>query len=322
MRSFRDGSGRLLRAAGFLAILLLLNVILSWLLRAYSIVDVDFHKIAQGDVQDLIVGSSHGLSGLDPDVLEEYTGSKTQNACLGGEFPIDSFYIIQEAERHQKLKRVIYELDPGYWVAGNHYNAVYQSFPRSALKVRYYLDRVLMSDFRMTLLPWYQYAHDYRSIPRIVQAKQSASYRRRDAEILRDTTYFCKDNGFMYINRIEGAAKDSSVPVLWEQDNVKEDSLRYFQKMRKYCQENGIELVVVTLPIPTETLKQYEEHFRGAYEYFKELLQDSGVVYYNLNYGAEKMRLSAPDFNDYDGHMYGDTAARVSKKLGELVAKE
>lgn len=321
MRSFK-GSRRLLRVAGFLAILLLLNAVLSWLLRAYSIMDVDFHRIAQGDVEDLIVGSSHGLSGLDPEVLEEYTGRKTQNACLGGEFLIDSFYIIQEAGRHQKLKRVIYELDPGYWVAGNYYNAVYQSFPRSALKARYYLDRVLMSDFRMTLLPWYQYAHDYRSIPRIVQAKQSASYRRRDAEILRDTTYFCKDNGFMYINRIEGAAKDSAVPVLWEQDKIKEENLRYFQRMLEYCRENGIELVMVTLPIPTETLQQYEEHFRGAYQYFRELAEDSGIVYYNFNYGLEKMCLSAENFNDYDGHMYGDTAARVSEKLGELVTEE
>lgn len=322
MRSFRGGARRLLRAAGFLAVLLLLNMALSWLLTAYSIMDVDFFRLAQGDVEDLIVGSSHGLSGLDPDMLEAYTGRKTQNACLGGEFLIDSFYIVKEAARRQDLKRVIYELDPGYWVAGNYYNAVYQSFPASYLKAQYYLDRVLAADFRMTLFPWYPHAHDYRNIPRIVHVKQSASYREKNADVLRDATYFCKDNGFMYINRIEGAAKDTAVPVLWEREQIQEDSLRYFRKMEQYCRENGIELLLVTLPVPAETLGRYGKHFRDAYDYFQELAKDSGLLYYNFNYGSQKMRLTVEDFNDYDGHMYGDTAARVSKKLGKLVAKK
>lgn len=63
----------------------------------------------------LIFGTSNGMSDLDPDYVLKGTGMTGQNMCVGGEYPVDIYYLTKLALEKQKPKTVIFELSPGYF---------------------------------------------------------------------------------------------------------------------------------------------------------------------------------------------------------------
>ena len=111
MRNFKKWMLPLLFVAVFVGI----NELLNYVLYPYTYTRADVHHLAASEYEDVLVGTSHGKCGLDPQVLEEVTGHKTINVCQGGEYPLDVYYLVREAARNKKVSRVIYELDSGYW---------------------------------------------------------------------------------------------------------------------------------------------------------------------------------------------------------------
>ena len=159
-------SRRALKAIIFLALVVVLNGLLDYLLYPYTYSRAEMYHMEKTDLNQIIVGTSHGKCGIDPAVLDEVLGTKTFNSCQGGEYPRDSYYLIREADRVHDLKQVIYELDPGYWVTGDGQNAQYISylreFPNSFLKLDYWKEKLLDGDFRSTFFPWYFYRNQDR----------------------------------------------------------------------------------------------------------------------------------------------------------------
>lgn len=139
----------------FIAVILCINEILVLALKPYTSFRNDMHKLETNQYDDLFVGTSHGKAGINPEIVDKITGEKSLNLCLGGEEVQDSYYIIKEACRVNKPKKIIYELDPGYWVStatlGPEYRTVYDEFPMSEVKAEYYLDKIWNVDFRTTL---------------------------------------------------------------------------------------------------------------------------------------------------------------------------
>ena len=52
------------------------------------------------------------------------------------------------------------------------------------------------------------------------------------------------------------------------------DDEEFFIKMADYCLKEGIELVVVSTPIPAETYEAGKEHFDSAYAHMAGLAED------------------------------------------------
>lgn len=98
----------------FIAVILCINEILVLALKPCTNFRNDMHKLETCQYDDLFVGTSHGKAGINPEVVDKITGEKSLNLCLGGEEVQDSYYIIKEACRVNKPKKIIYELDPGY----------------------------------------------------------------------------------------------------------------------------------------------------------------------------------------------------------------
>ena len=94
----------------------------------------------------------------------------------------------------------------------------------------------------------------------------------------------------------------------------------YFEKLKKLCEENNIELVVITTPIPQETMEKYQDNFEEANAYLRNIWQ-TGIPYYNYNYiDTESLDKSLNGFSDYEGHMYEDEAENSSAELGKMLA--
>lgn len=317
-------SKKVIVLAVFLCAVAACSALLDYLLYPYTYSRAEMYHMERTELDQLIVGTSHGKCGIDPAVLDEALGTVTFNSCQGGEYPIDSYYLIREADRVHQLKRVIYELDPGYWVTGDGENGQYISylreFPMSWVKLAYWKDKLLEGDFRSTFFPWYFYRNQVASIRKTMAAKQSQQYKEYSFQNFDSPGQTCEDNGF--IRRIP--VETEKVPVdpmnLWKTENVQERSLEWFEKIYAYCRERGIELVVVITPVPEETLALHADSYREAYDYLETYMEGRELTFLNYNRmeGGDFGRTLA-DFADQEGHMYGDNADRFTAQLaGDL----
>ncbi|MBS6196421.1 MAG: hypothetical protein KH828_12690 [Clostridiales bacterium] len=323
MRNFKKWIWILLFAACVIGA----NEILNYMLYPYTYTRANLHQMAVRDYQDLVVGSSHGKCGLDPVTLEAKTDHKTLNACQGGEYPIDAYYLVKEASRYRKLSRVIYEVDPGYWVTKPNETADYVTFyhemPWSLVKAEYFKDKMLECDFRTTLFPWYLYRKEIGRIGENVRQKQSDGYKNYSTEVFKTEVQEYREDGFIRRFPHPGDKGTEDVPVLWNPDELNKDAVEYFDKLAKFCKENGIELVTVMTPVPRETYEKYQTSYEEAAKYFQAVTEEKGIPFYDFLNGEEiGMSAGLERFADYEGHMYEETAVEFSGILGEELVKE
>lgn len=316
MHNFR----RIVKAGIFLLLVILINGGLDYALYPYTYSRAEMHHMEKREVNQLIVGTSHGKCGIDPAILDEILGTKTFNSCQGGEYPIDSYYLIKEANRVHDIKRVIYELDPGYWVTGDGQNAQYISyireFPISGLKFNYWKDKLLDGDFRSTFFPWYFYRNQVKNVGEIINRKRSDEYKNYSFAPFDSTAQTCRKDGFIKRNRIETEKAPVDPMNLWQDDNVNPTNVEWFERLYGYCKEKKIQLTVVVTPVPEETYALYPENYKRAYEYLGAYMKDKELLYLNYNLTeADDYSRSIDNFADQEGHMYGDAAEKFSRCL-------
>lgn len=85
------------------------------------------------------MGTSHGKMDIDPEVMQEVTGRSGHNLCVGGEYGIDAYYLIQLIKEKQNPKRIIYEVDRIFVSEKEEIiTCFYHEFPFSKAKVEYF----------------------------------------------------------------------------------------------------------------------------------------------------------------------------------------
>ena len=113
-----------------LAVCITLLVGLDMALYPCTFMRNDIHAVVNNQYDDIILGTSHGMTDIDPAVMEEITGRTGHNMCVGGEYVIDAYHIAKLIAEKQKPTRIIYEVDPEYLVSkkeeGNNYLLFYQ----------------------------------------------------------------------------------------------------------------------------------------------------------------------------------------------------
>lgn len=318
MRSFKKW------AAVFVIICIFVggNELLTYLLYPYTYTRADMHHMITQEYEDLIVGTSHGKCGLDPQALAAVTGRKTLNVCQGGQYPVDSYYLVREAARHRKLSRVIYELDPGYWVTVPNQSADYVTFfhemPWSRVKAEYLADKMLKGDFRNVVFPWYFYRKNVRNIGERVEQKRSRVYKEYITKPFQSEVQTFREDGFFARHRLETDKMEEDIPSLWQAPGPREDTMEAFDRLAEFCGKENIELVVVIMPIPGVTYEKYKEHYEAAESFLEKYMTDRNVDFHCY---YQKKSADIPDaleeFADYDGHMYEETAVGFSRIFGE-----
>lgn len=317
MRNFKS-----LFLISFLLVSVALNSALNYLLIPNNVMRMKMHNLETSSYEDLFLGTSHGLSAVDPAVVDEITGRQSSNLCVWSEYPRDSYYLLKNAMLFQKPTRVIYELDPTYWLNKDqdtyHSTKLYHYMSWSLVKVEYFFAKILSTDFRIALFPWFNYQLQWQASLENLALKQTDNYRNFGLETFDLPYEVLKENGFLYLK--DTKANKSKNMTLWDEAKLQPDALRYFQNIVTYCKENQIELIVFTAPVSQETLNLYPESFQEANRFFTTLMNHYGLRYYNFNYiELEGFNNSLAGFTDYDGHMLGETAMIFSKYLGEYL---
>ena len=93
--------------------------------------------------------------------------------------------------------------------------------------------------------------------------------------------------------------------------------------MVRFCKEEGIELEVITLPVPADTIANMPDSFRQSDAYFKALTKKYQVPFKNFNFDdGLNIDRSMEGYWDYDGHMYGEEAEKFSAELGKYLSEK
>ncbi len=319
MRSFKK---IILQVLGIVLILTAANLVMNYALVPYSYVRVMMHQIAVEEYDTIFLGTSHGLNGISPNVVEEHTGRNCMNLCMGGEYPRDAYYFLKQVCKKSVPKRVVYELDAGYWCTQEgqrgDFNRIYYEMPWSFVKLEYTAAKMLELDFRATLFPWFYYRGQMGKVKEIIACKQSEDYKKYGIAAFQSPAQGYRD-WFMQ-NTPVFQTKPEEKLELWTEENKNEDSFRYFEKLAGFCRDKDIELVVIVTPVPEKTLEKHQKKYQELDTYFSSYLEEQGVVFINYNLPERKIKnfdYSLEAFSDYEGHMNADQAAMFSVQLAE-----
>lgn len=324
----RTKKGKMLCIIIFLLICIILNGLLKWLFIPPNTVRTSLYQLREEPgYKYLFIGTSHGQFGIDPAVIEEETGKKSFNLCMADAYPDDMYYLMKEACRTQMPEKIIYEIDPSYWMLNQRLGSTaigfYKEFPMSFNKLAYFYEKVMEFDFRSTIFPWSYYKNLMPEIPEHIRIKSTRKFDTHDASLLNNVNTEFRNDGFAYRKRVEGEEKGTYNHVPWNEENLKEKALNYFARTDEFCEENDIELQLVILPVPQETVANTPEAFEAADAYFEQLAKDHELEYYNFNMEEDlPLDRSINGYWDYDGHMYGDQAGEFSKILGNYIQSE
>lgn len=196
----------------------------------------DVHAVVTQQFDDIIVGTSHGKMDIDPEVMQEVTGRSGHNLCVGGEYGIDAYYLTKLIKEKQNPKRIIYEVDPGYFVSekeeGNNYLLFYHEFPFSKTKVEYFWNSIAKCNFRTVLFPWYEYSLSYE-LPKVKDTftqKVTGDY---DVSHLKSDSQEYHESGFIERYPVDVTKLKKSEPKLYEEGKVNEENMEYLKKLAR-----------------------------------------------------------------------------------------
>ena len=79
---------KFLKTITVIAVCILILVMLDMALYPCTFMRNDIHAVVNNQYDDIILGTSHGMTDIDPAIMEEITGRSGHNMCVGGEYEI------------------------------------------------------------------------------------------------------------------------------------------------------------------------------------------------------------------------------------------
>ena len=311
---------RIFKAAAWIAVIaavvIVVNCVLDHILVPNQYARVKVHEIETETYQDLILGTSHGASAFDPSVMTEITGRTTYNAAMGGEYLRDSLYMLKDAVASGHApERVIYECDPTYFCIDNDMSEnesyLFSVVRPSLVKAEYYFDVMWAEDFRWSFFRWSYYLDYADRIGETVAEKASDDYKNYGVSCFAGETQALHEDGFNAI--FDDSPAGTTIPKTYTaEDELLDENLDELRELAGYCAAQGIELIVVTTPIPAETAAGSETFFNYANDEISALCAELGVSYLNYNFIESGLDRSIEAYSDLEGHMRESAAAAFS----------
>ena len=321
MRSFKGLCTGVCIAVAAVLVLLALDFVL----YPCTFMRNDIHRVATQTFDDVIMGTSHGKMNIDPETMEAVTGRTGHNLCVGGEYPIDTYYLTKlMIERGHAPSRIIYEISPDYMVRekeeGNNYLLFYHEFPLSRTKLSYFAASLPDCDFRTMLFPWYEYplSYELKRIPQTFGTRIRQDY---SADGMKTAAQEYHTSGFIERFAVDTTGLSTDGISIADVSQILPENMQWLAKLIELCEAEGIEFTAVTTPLPLPLLQAGSQQYMEIWEYFGSFFEERGITWVNFN-DAEHFNLfthEMPAFTDMDGHMNGDAARAFSAVLARTI---
>ena len=281
-----------------------------------------------GNIDTLFLGSSHCYRSVDPAAVDATLGTHSFNAGSSQQLPDGSYYMLKEAAAQNDLKTVYLEMFyTGYnesassnvplacYLLVDHMNAL------SPNRYEYLWEMGGLAAFADLLLPARHGIASPSGMPALWQAKLADGY---TTDSYRYVTY--EDSGEAYRGRgfvyTAGIPRDGFATLL----NIDPDAplsdfgWEYLNKITDFCQENGIQLVLFTAPLPSGYLYNTQN-----YQAYVDALQDFCIAHAGLEYWdfslyrlQRDLNLKIEDFSDAH-HLNGAGAEKFTAILCQTI---
>lgn len=263
-----------------------------------------FYSLERDTVDVLCLGSSHGYSSFQSNVLWDEFGITSYVMCSYRQTVASSYYLLKEALRYQKPKVVLFE---SYFVR---------------IKKKYAQDSFLRLTFDGTRLGpvKYEMIEDFLG-NRGLKDKLSyyipfIKYHSRWSD-LKDWDFNKKPylHGSI-LDNVTVPAEDPGIPE--EIDEIPETSEEYLEKIRELCLENGIQLIVYAAPYGVED--DYETYAQGqrVNNGLEAYLEERDVPFFYYQKTGEAGIDFSTDFRD-NTHMNFSGAQKITRHLGHYL---
>lgn len=306
-----------------LVILAVIIVFLDLALYPCTYTRNDVHTVSTQEKDVLIMGTSLGKMGIDPDSLLAGTGLTGHNLCAGGEYPADAYWLLRLTLEKQDPAMIIYETDPSYFMGqkevGNNYLLFWHEFPAGGTKAACFMDLLRDHDFRTLFFPYYEYALQ-TSLPRVKNTLYQKLTGNYDVSYLKGTIQEYHENGFIEKYPVAEEIFPAFTHVTFDAESIAPENIEYMDKLIALCREKDIPFIAVSMPLPEAAIAADPENYETAWDYFSDFMEERGIPYYNFNreFGVSYSH-RAGHFVDYEGHLNGDSAREFSGILGSIL---
>lgn len=295
----------------FVACGLLLFAKISNILRQKTGAQVDmihsFYSEPKDTVDVLCLGSSHGYSGVQTNIMWNEFGITSYVLCSPRQSVASSYYLLKEALNYQKPKVVLLE---SYYLRSSKLYV-------EEVTMRQAFDGVRMSELKQEMLE--DFIGDYSWKDKLSYYIPFIKYHSRWSIL--------KNEDFNSRPYLKGSIVDFDVypmenpGVPKKGKDMSETAKKYFELIEQLCNENGIQLVVFATPYGIAN--KYESYMNSQRTNvgLETYLAEKGIPFFFYQKMDEVGIDYATDFRDH-GHMNTYGAAKVTKHLGNFLREE
>lgn len=288
-----------------------------------------YEMYEQENIDVLFLGSSHAYRSIDTAVMDEKWGVNTFNAGTSSQQPILSYYLLKEAGRKNKLSKVYMEV---------YYDLMWDNPDYQSPTAAYIVSDYMAPSLNRFQLLWDTGGKDYlvhglvlgrRSWEKLFEpAYLKENLLKKCGEEYRSYAYVKADNeeyagkGFVYsresVEPSTFSATEAFTPI--REEALSEKNRKHLDKIIAYCNQEGIELIFYSAPVPDFRLAgcgNYDDYV-GQIKHF---LEGKNVPYYDFNLCRSGfLKLDDSCFKD-NNHLNGEGAEKFSAFFADFFAE-
>lgn len=286
------------------------------------------------NIDCLYLGSSHVYFDLNPEILGERNGKNNFNLATGMQTLNNSYYLLKEAERYNKIEQVYLEM---YYVASTGVRGDYSS--REAISrgwwntdnMRFSLNKAdallhmntkeYYMDACFPFIRYREHLGDVEWISGRMEEKGNEDYRNYvySEEISDNERIEYRDKGYCYATReipnlLYGMEREP------EEMYLTEDAEYWLRKIIEYCQKKGIQITLFVSPTYEIQILSTENYDIYTQQVGK-IAQEYNIPYYDFNLVcSEVFPIQQRNMFQEMGHLNADGAAAFSEFFYQIVS--
>jgi len=263
----------------------------------------EFYEQKENSIDVIFLGSSHCYRSIVPRIIDSLMNVNSFNMGSSGQSPIVSFYVLKEVLKHQKPKKVFFEIYDGtislpknYLIASHNIDFIKSIGIKSALTLK----TASFSDIPNILFPTYKH-NSLKSL--IVKGKEKGK------EVDKNTNSYYDKKGYVG-TKTYPTQKISFERRTINKEDFNTDQIKALQEIIAICIKDDIEIILFTQAYQPSYLHSID-NYPVYSNYIKDITHKQKIKYLDFNAPEYNHYFSDDDFYDH-GHLFDKGAEKFS----------
>ncbi|MEN6461523.1 MAG: hypothetical protein ABFC94_09180 [Syntrophomonas sp.] len=291
---------------------------------------VEFYGTQQ-NIDLLFLGSSHAYRSFDPRTFDSELSLNSFNLGNSNQNPIDSYFVLKEALRVSKPRMVVLEV---FWVLFETNDNKERDFESACLV----LDNIGPSLNKLSLIgncftleqmpkAIFLSIRYHNNIMKPSILKENFEGRWLGTHPLGDKTFAenqsYEGKGYVATNRVATNTdlKEENYFLTYSEPKWSSARFRSFEKCLELCQESGIKVIMVTAPLPPDTMGLIKD-YENIHNKFNQLAIKYNVKYVDYNEINKTLNLFNNNYFSDEHHLNSQGVQIMNRHLIRIIDSE